>query len=94
MKIAILPSARDDLAEGFRFYDRQQQGLGDYFLDSLLSDIDSSDCMRAFTELSLVVTGCFQNDFLLPSIILTKREQYLSRRCSIAGVTREKICRS
>src|ERR1041385_4845873 len=41
MKIAILPSARDDLADGFRFYEQQQEGLGAYFLDSLFSDIDS-----------------------------------------------------
>jgi plasmid stabilization system protein ParE len=41
MKIAILPSARNDLAEGFRFYERQQPGLGGYFLESLFSDIDS-----------------------------------------------------
>ena len=41
MKIVILPSARDDLAVGFRFYERQQAGLGSYFLESLFSDIDS-----------------------------------------------------
>ncbi len=41
MKIVILPSARDDLSVGFEFYERQDRGLGDYFLDSLLSDIDS-----------------------------------------------------
>ena len=41
MKFAILPSARDDLADGFGFYERQQEGLGGYFLESLFSDIDS-----------------------------------------------------
>jgi plasmid stabilization system protein ParE len=41
MKIAILPSARDDLADGFQFYEHQQEGLGGYFLESLFSDIDS-----------------------------------------------------
>lgn len=41
MKIVILPSARDDLADGFEFYERQQEGLGGYFLESLFSDIDS-----------------------------------------------------
>jgi len=28
MKIAILPSAHDDLAAGFGFYERQREGLG------------------------------------------------------------------
>ena len=41
MKIVILPSARNDLAEGFRFYEEQEGGLGGYFIESLLSDIDS-----------------------------------------------------
>jgi len=41
MKIVILPSARDDLADGFDFYEEQQEGLGDYFEESLFSDIDS-----------------------------------------------------
>nr|VFK44656.1 MAG: hypothetical protein BECKTC1821E_GA0114239_103815 [Candidatus Kentron sp. TC]VFK54122.1 MAG: hypothetical protein BECKTC1821F_GA0114240_100419 [Candidatus Kentron sp. TC] len=41
MKIQILEEATADLAEGFRFYERQAEGLGDYFLDSLWSDIHS-----------------------------------------------------
>ena len=41
MKIHILTSARNDLADGRDFYDRQAEGVGDYFLDSLFSDIDS-----------------------------------------------------
>lgn len=41
MKIRILPAALDDLDRGRRFYARQQAGLGEYFLDSLFSDIDS-----------------------------------------------------
>jgi hypothetical protein len=41
MKISILPSAMDDLAEGFLFYEKQEAGLGDYFLNSLPADVDS-----------------------------------------------------
>ena len=41
MKISIQPSALADLRVGFRFYEKQQMGLGGYFLDSLYSDIDS-----------------------------------------------------
>ena len=41
MKIKILKSAREDLKEGFRFYELQQGGLGSYFLESLSSDIES-----------------------------------------------------
>jgi plasmid stabilization system protein ParE len=41
MKIEILDSARQDLMDGYRFYEKQAEGVGAYFLDTLLSDIDS-----------------------------------------------------
>lgn len=41
MKIKILPSALEDLYAGHRFYEMQAEGVGDYFFDTLFSDIDS-----------------------------------------------------
>ena len=41
MKIEILSSAMSDLMEGRQFYEGQGKGLGEYFFDSLFSDIDS-----------------------------------------------------
>ena len=41
MRVKILPSALNDLADGRSFYEQQNPGVGDYFLDSLFSDIDS-----------------------------------------------------
>ena len=41
MRVQVLEEATADLADGFRFYERQADGLGDYFLDSLWSDIQS-----------------------------------------------------
>jgi plasmid stabilization system protein ParE len=41
MKIRILLSAFNDLAQGRDFYEQQGEGLGGYFLDSLFSEIDS-----------------------------------------------------
>lgn len=41
VRIKILSSALRDLREGSDFYERQNPALGDYFLDSLFSDIDS-----------------------------------------------------
>ena len=40
-KIRLLDLASQDLMDGFNFYERQESGLGGYFLDSLFSDIDS-----------------------------------------------------
>jgi len=41
MNIKILKSAQADLLGGYRFYERQKKGLGNYFLSSLNSDIES-----------------------------------------------------
>jgi len=41
MNILIHEEAESDLFEGYIFYESQESGLGDYFLDSLFSDIDS-----------------------------------------------------
>ena len=41
MQVRILDEAARDLIDGYRFYESQVVGLGDYFLDSLFSDIDS-----------------------------------------------------
>ena len=41
MKIRILEQAYQDLIDGYCFYEKQEDGLGTYFLDSLFADIDS-----------------------------------------------------
>lgn len=41
MKIELLDRAEQDLADGAGFYEHQQSGLGEYFLDGLFSDIES-----------------------------------------------------
>jgi plasmid stabilization system protein ParE len=41
MRIEILDEAERDLLDGAFFYETQDVGLGQYFLDSLFSDIDS-----------------------------------------------------
>jgi len=41
MKIRILESAKRDMEEGFCFYERQKQGIGHYFTETPLSDIES-----------------------------------------------------
>lgn len=41
MRVQILDEAEQDLVEGCRFYEAQERGLGNYFLDTLYSDVDS-----------------------------------------------------
>ena len=41
MKIEILGAARQDLLDGYRFYEKRAEAVGAYFVDTLISDIDS-----------------------------------------------------
>jgi len=41
MKLEILDLAKEDLVDGFRFYERQEPGVGRYFLQNLYADIES-----------------------------------------------------
>jgi hypothetical protein len=41
MTVVILEDAAADLEAGRQFYESREQGVGDYFVQSLLSDLDS-----------------------------------------------------
>jgi hypothetical protein len=41
MIVRIEAPARNDLVEGYKFYEENEKGLGEYFLASLFSDIES-----------------------------------------------------
>lgn len=41
MRVRLTGTAEQQLKAGFRFYEHQSPGLGDYFLDSLMADIES-----------------------------------------------------
>lgn len=41
MEIIYLEEVEFDLQDGRAFYDRQQRGIGDYFIDSVLADTES-----------------------------------------------------
>ena len=40
-KIVVLEEAVEDIEQGRKFYDLQENGVGDYFEDTILSDIES-----------------------------------------------------
>lgn len=41
MTIRILPEARADLIDAYWFYEECEVGIGDYFIESIMADIDS-----------------------------------------------------
>ena len=54
MRIRILPSAIEDLVDGFRFYDSQVSGLGSYFLETMYSEIES---LKLYSGIHIKVFG-------------------------------------
>ena len=40
-EVIVLEEAAGDLEAGYRFYDDRQSGIGRYFFDSLMSDLES-----------------------------------------------------
>jgi|SRR5580704_9608853 plasmid stabilization system protein ParE len=65
MKVRILTSAFNDLSDGRAFYESQGQSLGDYFFDSVFSDIDS-----------LVLYGGIHQEVMGYHRLLTRRFPY------------------
>jgi len=60
VRIEILPDARDDLIAGFRFYERQAPGLGKYFRESILTDVDALAAHGG--ALGVHFAGCANNN--------------------------------
>ena len=50
MKIELLDAAEQDLLWGFAFYEKQERGLGSYFLDALCSDTKMTRFAERFIE--------------------------------------------
>jgi hypothetical protein len=88
MNVSILPSAINDLADGFDFYEKQEAGLGDYFLNSLLADVDSLKIYGGFTARFMDFIARAPNDFLSQFITNTNRNKFSFAPCSIAAATR------
>ena len=86
MKIKVLPSASQDLVDGYWFYEKQSPGLGSYFKDTLFSDIDSLSFLVGFILYILRnTTVCSQRGFHLQFIIRFKTTSYACMRYSIAA---------
>ena len=57
MQIEILDKAENDIAMGISFYESQSDGLGKYFLDSILSDIES---LHIFAGIHVDISGYYR----------------------------------
>lgn len=61
MQIKILQTAKADLKEGFAFYEAQKKGVGTYFINTLVDDIES---LQLFSGVHVV---CFEKYYRLLS---------------------------
>lgn len=50
MIVDISGDAEEDVVEGYWFYERQAQGVGGYFRDSIIADIDSLEFFGGIHE--------------------------------------------
>jgi hypothetical protein len=46
--VVVLPQAAEDIEAGRAFYDRIELGVGDYFADCILSDLDQLSRLHGF----------------------------------------------
>src|SRR5215216_4428965 len=72
MTVVILEDAAEDLESGAQFYESCATGVGDYFLDSILSDLDSLILLPAFIQSTLDSIGCCRSDSHSASIMSWK----------------------
>ncbi len=50
MEIRVLETAKEDLCEGWRFYERNAAGLGEYFFDCVQVDVRSLEMYAGIHE--------------------------------------------
>lgn len=63
MIVVILEDAAEDLEAGAQFYESCETGVGDYFLDSVLSDLDSLILLPVFIQSTLDSIVCYRSDY-------------------------------
>jgi len=57
MKVTIHDVAKQDLRDGFDFYEAQDAGLGGYFFNTLLADIES---LRIYAGIHVKKSGYYR----------------------------------
>ena len=57
MRIEILDRAKQDFLDGFQFYEKQSEGVGRHFRDSLMADIES---LHHYAGVHAKQFGCYR----------------------------------
>jgi hypothetical protein len=88
MKIEILPEAKADLDGGFWFYERQEAGLGEYFLSSVTSDIRSLQLFARIHPKYGDRLECLPQDFPIQYFIVLVKTSFAYMPLSTIDATR------
>jgi hypothetical protein len=72
MTVVILEDAAEDLESGAQFYESCATGIGDYFIDSIFSDLDSLILLPVFIQSTLDSIACCRSDSHSASIMSWK----------------------
>lgn len=89
MKVRVLRPALEDLASGREFYNQQEEGVGDYFVDSLFSEIDSLVLYAGIHRVQFGYHPCWLAASRMPSIIESLRAKQSFFGCWIAAELHE-----
>jgi hypothetical protein len=52
VEIRLLETAKEDLRDGWKFYEQNASGLGDYFLDCMQADVRSLNVFAGIHEMT------------------------------------------
>jgi hypothetical protein len=70
--VVVLEDAAEDIESGGRFYESCEAGVGAYFTESILSDLESLVLYAGIHPVYLDSIGCFQTDSHSESIMRLK----------------------
>lgn len=76
MTVEILPSAREDLVDGFDFYEQKEPGVGAYFVNSLMLDIESLSSYGGIHRKRLGIIVSFHIAFRTPFTTAWNQTQF------------------
>lgn len=87
-ELLFLEEVAADLQTGKRFYEASQLGIGDYFIDSLIADIESLHLYAGIHGKQFGLSACWLNASLTRFITTLPIRRLSSLRCSIYGAIR------
>ena len=88
MTVVILEDAAEDIEAGRHFYESREPGIGEYFVESVLSDLGSLVLYAGIHPYISASSGCSQSASRLVFIMKLKARQLMFTRFWTCGAIR------